>query len=296
MHPFLPRGAGRSLLACAAACLATLPAAAEPPVPSTPLWTGVPDNFADIDVDPSRPGVELLSLAAACQVNGPDGDGLVTVGRLLKIKVYSADGSDVVLAPPKASLVTSGAFPDPRLARFQCGGANVTNYRAQFAGADADKMTNGHGVPVAPGHFNDACAPHAFESAYALCDELPMATAGFAVARSGGSRVLLLGQAMNLQWHNNVANADVNASGFSITAFALDGTTLWSRSFGGQDDAGYGMEGQLARVGDFLYDDGNDEIRLVSSGDGGVRYTYIDPLTGKNIGVVTAKPPKPPKF
>lgn len=295
MHHFIARGVGRSLLACALVVTA-LQAAAEAPVASAPLWTGIPDDAANIDVDPSRPGVELLSLAEACQVNGPDGDGLVSVAKLLKIKVYSADGSQVVVAPSKASLVTSGAFPDPRLARFQCGGANVTNYRAQFAGADADKVTNGHGVPVGPGHFNDACAPHTFEAAYALCDELPVTTRGLVVARVGGNRVLLLGQAMNLQWHNNVANADVNASGFTVTAFALDGTTLWSRSFPAQDDAGYGMEGQLARVGDFLDDDGNDEIRLVSTGDGGVRYTYVDPLTGKNIGVVTAKPPKPPKF
>jgi hypothetical protein len=294
MQHFIARGAGRSLLSCVFA-FAALPVGAEAPVPNAPLWTGIPNDAADIDIDPSRPGVELLSLAEACQVNGPDGDGLVTVGKLLKIKVYSADGSQVVMAPSKASLVTSGAFPDPRLARFQCGGANVTNYRAQFAGADADKMTNGHGVPVGPGHFNDACAPHAFEAVYALCDELPITTRGLVVARSGGNRVLLLGQAMNLQWHNNVANADVNASGFTVTAFAMDGSNLWSRSFPAED-AGYAIEGQLARVGDFLNDDGDDEIRVLSTGDGGVRYTYIDPLTGKNIGVVTAKPPKPPKF
>jgi hypothetical protein len=294
MQHFIPRGAGRSLVSVAFA-LAALPAAAEVPVPNAPLWTGIPNDAADIDVDPSRPGVELLSLAEACQVNGPDGDGLVTVSKLLKIKLYSADGSQVVMAPSKAGQVTSGAFPDPRLARFQCGGANVTNYRAQFAGADADKMTNGHGVPVGPGHFNDACAPHTFEAAYALCDELPVTTRGLAVARVGATRVLLLGQAMNLQWHNNVANADVNASGFSVTAFAMDGSSLWNRSFPAEE-GGYGIEGQLARVGDFLNDDGNDEIRVLSTGDGGVRYTYIDPLTGKNIGVVTAKPPKPPKF
>jgi hypothetical protein len=75
----------------------------------------------------------------------------------------------------------------------------------------------------------------------------------------------------------------------------MDGSNLWSRSFPAED-AGYAIEGQLARVGDFLNDDGDDEIRVLSTGDGGVRYTYIDPLTGKNIGVVTAKPPKPPKF
>ncbi len=275
--------------------LLALPALAEPPVADSPLWTGVPGHVANIDVDPARPGIELLSLAQSCSVAGPDVNGLVTVSKAARIKVYSADGSQVVMAPGKANVVNSAPFPDPRLARFQCGGANVTNYRAQFGGSDADKMTNGHGVPVAPGHFNDACAPHTFESAYALCDELPMTTLGLVMARSGGSRVLLLGQAMNLQWHNNVANADVDASGFSVTAFSLSGSSLWSREFPPMDADGYGIEGQLAQVGDYLAGDGNEQVRIVSiNGDGNVRYTYVDPLTGKNLRVVTVKPPKPP--
>jgi hypothetical protein len=269
------------------------PVLAEAPVAETPLWSAIPHRLPAIDVDPARPGVEILTVAEACTISPTDTAGLLTVSNEIKIKIYSADGKQVVLAPTTSNTVKSGKFPDPRLSRFQCSGANITNYRAQFPGADADSVSQGSGVPVGPGAFHNACAPHTFEADFALCDELPVRTFGVVAAKVGAERVVLLAQAINLQYHNNLSPDDVNASGFSITAYALDGTQLWTRAFKGADSSGYTYIGNLASVGDFLGSDGNDEIRLVAVSDaaGGFRYTYINPLTGANIRVATVAPP-----
>lgn len=264
---------------------------AEAPIAETPLWTASPGSLPAVDVDPARPGVEILTLAQACSISPTDPDGLITITSEIKIKVYSADGKQVVLAPTTSNTAKSGKFPDPRLSRFQCSGANTTNYRSQFPGADADSVSQGSGVPVSSGAFHTACAPHTFEADFALCDELPVRTFGVVAAKVGAARVVLLAQAINLQYHNNLSPDDVNASGFSITGYALDGTQLWTRAFKGADSSGYAYIGNLASVGDFLGSDGNDEIRLVAVSGTGFRYTYINPVTGANIRVATVAPP-----
>ncbi|MFZ5547803.1 MAG: hypothetical protein ACOZJX_03840 [Pseudomonadota bacterium] len=283
------------LRACTAALVAAvLPGHAEPPVADAPLWTGLPAAAANIDVDRALPGIELLSLAGACSAAPPDGAGFITVTRAHKIRIFSADGSQIVVAPGKPVQLTSGPFPDPRQARFQCGGSDVTHYTSRFPVTDASNLVTGYGIPVGPGGFRDACAPHTFEAQYAICDELPDHTLGLTVAKSGSQRVLLLGSAMNLNWHNNITDVNADASAYIVNAYSMIGSLLWSRAFTPLDDDGYQLIGHLARVGDFLGGDGNDEIRLMSEGEGGVRYTYVDPLNGLNIRVVTVKPPKPP--
>lgn len=268
-------------------------ARAEPPIASTPLWTAIPGTLPAADIDPTRPGIEVPTTAEACTISATDAGGMITVSNQIKIKIYSADGKQVVLAPTTSNTVKSGKFPDPRLSRFQCNGANVTNYRSQFPGADADSVSQGSGVPVGPGAFTAACAPHTFEADSALCDELPARTFGIVAAKGvGGERVVLLAQAINLQYHNNLSADDVNASAFSITAYALTGAQLWTRAFKGADSSGYTYIGNIASVGDYLDGDGNDEIRLLAISDaGGFRYTYINPLTGDNIRVVTVARP-----
>lgn len=276
----------------ATACLAVAgPAAAEAPRAEVPLWTASPIGLPPADIDPARPGVEIVSIARSCTVATPDANGMISVTRQLKIKVYSADGTQVVMAPTTANVVKTGLFPDPRLARFQCFGANVTNYRAQFPGAEADDLTQGHGVPVGNGGFNNACAPHTFEAQFALCDEMPVSSFGVVVAKVGAERFVLVSQALNLQYHNNLSADDVNASGFSITAYALTGAQVWTRRFSATTSDGYSFIGNLARVGDFLNTDGSDEIRLVLGGPGGLRYLYVNPKTGVNITTVTPAPP-----
>ena len=283
----------RSLIALSAALLLVGAADAEPAVASTPLWTAIPATLPAVDIDPARPGIELPITAEACTISPADANGLITVSHQIKLKIYSADGKQVVLAPTTSNIVKSGKFPDPRLSRFQCNGANVTNYRAQFPGMDADNASQGSGVPVGSGGFNNACAPHTFEASFALCDELPQRSLGIVAAKGvGGERVVLLAQAINLQYHNNLSPDDVNASGFSVSAYAMNGTQLWTRAFKGADNTGYTYVGNLASVGDFLDSDGTEEIRLLGiSETGSFRYTYINPLTGDNIRVVTVTPP-----
>lgn len=279
-------------VAVVVALLATATAAyAEAAKAETPLWTASPSGLPPMNIDPARPGIEVSTVARSCSVSAPDANGLIAVTRRVKLKVYSADGTEVVLAPTTANVLKSGRFPDPRLARFQCYGANVTNYRSQYPGGEADDLTQGYGVPVGAGGFNNSCAPHTFEAQFALCDELPTATFGVSVAKVGTERFVLLSQAMNLQYHNNLSPDDINASAFSITAYSMAGVQLWTRRFPGATTDGYHYIGNHARVGDFPKTDGSDEIRLILYGPEGFRYVYVNPQTGQNILTITPAPP-----
>lgn len=285
---------GRRGCGVAAALLTLSTAHAEAPKADWPLWTASPATLPAFDFDAARPGLELPTIASSCTVSAADATGMVSVTRQLKVKIYATDGTTVVMAPTTSNTVRTGKFPDPRWARYQCNGANVTNYRAGFGGGDADDLNQGYGVPVGSAGFNNACAPHTFEAAAALCDEMPLSTFGLGVAKVAGERIVLLAQAVSLEYHNNLSADDVSGSGYSVTAYALAGAQLWSRSFPAVSTDGYRYIGNLARVGDFLDSDGSDEIRLVSEGEGGLRYLYINPRTGANIRSVTPVPPTLP--
>lgn len=290
---FRPRAFVRAASALALVVLMPAVAHAEAAKAEVPLWTPSPLSLPNVDFDTTRPGIEVLSLASACTIAAPDAEGLITVSNELKFKVWSADGTTAVITPTTSNKVKSGKFPDPRQARFQCKGANVTNYRASFPGADADNFSNGHGVPVGPGHFGDACAPHTFEAAFALCDELPVRTFGVVVAKVAGERFIILSQAINLEYHNNLSPDDINVSSYAMTGYSMDGVQLWSRNIAAATSDGYTYAGNVARIADYLDSDGSDEIRLISISDdtGNVRYLYINPKTGVNIRTATVTPP-----
>lgn len=122
-----------------------------------------------------------------------------------------------------------------------------------------------------------------------MCNELPVSAFGVTVAKVGAGRFVLLAQAINLQYHNNLSPDDINASGFSITACSMAGVQAWTRAFPGATTDGDDNLGNLAAVGDCLASD-DDEVRVVAVGNA-FRYVYISPKTGKNIRVVTTTPP-----
>lgn len=258
---------------------------AELPIPSVPLWSAsagfVSAQSLTIDLDPSRPGVETITMSGGCTASAPDAQGLLNVTGKLKVKAYSADGLTTVFAPTSWNTVTSGKFPDPRLTQFQCGGAHATNYRAASDSDDADSLVQGSGVPLGPQSSPANCA-HTFYADYALCDELPMRSLGLSVAKVGAERIVLVGQKFNVSYWNNIVNGDTNASGYSLSAYSLNGTLLWSKTFKAADSAGFEYNGAQDRLGDFLNDDGNDEIRLVAEGNK-FKYIYINPKTGQII-------------
>ena len=126
------------VLAFAIPALVAQAALAEAPKAEWPLWTATPQSLPPFDIDPARPGIEVPTFASACTISTADASGMITVTNQLKVKIYATDGVTVVMAPTTSNTVKSAKFPDPRWSRYQCNGANVTNYRAQFPGGDSD--------------------------------------------------------------------------------------------------------------------------------------------------------------
>lgn len=264
---------------------------AELPIPSVPLWSSVPGpeqaSTFTIDLDPALPGVEAITGNETCTVSATDGDGMISITRQLKIKVYAADGSQVVFAPKAGNTVTSGKFPDPRMKQFQCGGPTLTSYRTATDRGFFSTFKQG-AIPFGPQSLNNGC-PNAFwvndVNDDLLCDEMPPGSAGVAVAKVGAERVVLVGQMVDMTYWNNIKNDDTNVSAYSLSAYRLNGTLRWTKQFSARDAYGYEYAGDRERVGDFLNDDGDDEIRLMAEGDK-TKYYYLDPLTGKPLKTV----------
>lgn len=279
--------------------------AVEPPADNFLLWSAIgatQDRDAkailNLDIDPGTPGIETLGLAQGCAISSRDAEGRIIATYRVRLSARDAQGVEPLftMSALQASTVISGRFPDPQLARYQCGGANETRYEVDGDGEDL-------GVPdPLPGQAPDCnFSSGAFQDdiAASLCDELPQVfNIGAGIANHGAARYLVLGSAVRGNYINNL-DGGVDFSRFNVAVYDTAGARVFSKTFGPVDVGGYELAWELASVGDYLPNGaGVDEIRLVymSGGDASfrIKYTYYDIETGRLIQpVVVVSTPCP---
>jgi hypothetical protein len=270
-------------------------AAIEPPKNVFLLWSAFGD-FADrdaktplnLDLDPVQPGIEAVGLAEGCAISARDAEDKITVTYKLNFSAKTADGSATVFSSASPSLVTSLKFPDPRVARFQCGGELPTDYGVDGDGEDRGIPNTGGGSCGGSGN--------GFDPNQVLCGEFPQVfNVGAGIATKGTSRFFLVGNAIRGIYRNSLDDVDV--SRFNVAIYDLNGTRLATKTFGAFDSAGFFLQWQLSTVGDYLANGSNvDEIRLMyvkpTASNLQVKYVYYDVQTGAQIGtpVVVSTP------
>lgn len=241
-----------------------------------------------IDLDPAAPGREHLNINFfQCTVSTPDGNQKITAQLKVRISANSADGATKVFSTEVPAVSTSKPFPDPRIAAHQCGAPGVADYHGDYESFDGPGVTNWRtlGCPASPGNANYG-KPFTFDSnSLEFCYEFPRFNIGVGTAQKAATRVLLVGVGLKGVLEKP---AFEDVSTFTITAYNMNGTKRWSKGIPAVSGSGR-LVASWARVGDFLDDDGNDEIRIVYIGST-YRYVYYDVLTGALTKTVNVAP------
>lgn len=242
-----------------------------------------------IDLDPAAPGREHLNINFfQCTVSLPDASNKITAQLKVRVTANSADGATKVFSTAVPAAATSKPFPDPRIAANQCGAPAVADYHTDYETLDVSPYnTNVRtlGCPAPPGHAFYG-RPFTFDpSNMDFCGEFPRGYGGIGIAQKNATRVLLIGVGLKGVLEKP---AFEDVSTFTITAFNMDGSKRWSKAIPAVSGGGR-IFASWARVGDFLDDDGNDEIRIVYPGST-YRYVYYDVLTGALIKTINVAP------
>jgi hypothetical protein len=154
------------------------------------------------------------------------------------------------------STVQSGPYPDPYAARFQCDGADRTRYcddESCFDFEDEDGCTN-------PGNHED---PTDGYGPSGLCGIFPAEPyVGFGIANASGARYLVVGNGLRGKYNNNL-DGEKDVSQYRVSVYPqTGGAALATRGVAGQTSSGE-LAIEASAVGDFLGDDGTDEVRIL---------------------------------
>lgn len=256
---------------------------AEAPKGGFKLWTGInrdASGFFSVDLDPTLPGVENISLYPRCTVSARDVNGFVTVTDSVRFVARSADNTTVAFSQAGMLSAKTDPFPDPTDARFSCGQPGETSYHLSYEFLISSR--------------DFGCPENTF--AFEACDEWPMTFLyGFGAAKSGNTRVVIVGNAVHGAYERAPDWEGVRIGRYSVGSYAPDGTRIWTKTLPAVDPQGYAIFPDAALVGDFLGDDGNDEIRIVyiSGANNGAfltKYRYLDVLSGDTIQTVVVNP------
>ena len=234
------------------------------------LWEFENDGFpsaravSGIDFFPAEPGIEMLGLNDSLSTSSPNGSGNVkTIGKALFV-VRNADSGTVVAE--YMATTESGLYPDP----------------SGSAGASTTYLCGFELLPVDPTQDEFPC------------EEL----FGFGAANVGSTRLFIVGNSFT-GFYSNPTDGFVDVSRFRVQAFNLrNGNLRWSKTYRLVDSAGWEIEPTLSAVGDFLNDDGDDEVRIVQTrerpnGNHEFHYRYFDAKFGALIKSTTFAVPRP---
>ena len=269
------------------------------------LWSAVGEGqdrdakaFFNLDYDPATPGIETLGLAQSCTISAADANNKISATYRISYKIKDATGFSTLFETPRTqpSSVTSLRFPDPNVARFQCGGANQTRFELDGEG---DNLGVPDPLPTVQPNCNFFPTPFNGNIASALCEQLPqLLNIGLGIATKGATRYFVVGNAARGAYQNNV-DGEVDFSRFNISTYDSTGARVMTRTLGASDAFGFELAWQFGSVGDYL-DNGTDvdEIRLVYAGGGEtsfrLKYVYYDVATGAQIEpAVTVTTPCP---
>ena len=227
--------------------------AVESPKPVIPLFNEyLATNVAGIDLQTDA-GIEAIGGNDSVEVlSTSDPDKLKS---RLHFKLKAKDSADNSDAGVFDAFVDTLAYPDPDT-------AVNTNYACE---------DDGYIVGVDP-----------------TLDDYPCdydVNAG--IANDGATRYFVIGLGV-YAWYQNAADGQVDIGRVSVTVLNPgSGDTEW-RGVWYVTDQNWSLEAGLSAVGDFLYDDGTDEVRIVYSRDlpdGRVemKYSYFEIATGDPI-------------
>jgi len=269
------------VLAAIASLLIVIPLhAVELPEPSFHLWSGdlrgIPStslgNLLSLDIYDGSPGLELLGSADSMRFSARDVNNKIRATVIRSFVVSDATGLNRLFTAAVAPRVVSGSFPDPTLAQFQCGGANVTRYRVDNRAVGCPSPT----FPNCPGFLCFAPADFA--------DRFPDDALSVGIANANGQRLLVIGKQVYGSYINNV-DGEVDIDAFSVTVYTLDGQRVWTRSFPILSN-GYEITPELSGVAAFS--GGDDELRVASvrglKNSVSFRYRSYDMATGDALG------------
>lgn len=227
-------------------------------------------------------GAEVLGLTNSCTRSAPDGNGMVTTTVRTRVTLRSATGGPNLFSVVPA--ITSLPYPDPANANNQCGGSNQTEFdEGDYPNTQQLGCARDPGDPPYQGQSFDPNGDSACEQ--------PVVGGHFGMGRATGSgdvNYIVFSDAITGTYRNAATGFnDVDAGNFAITVYNMSGVRAWTKSFGAFTSVGR-LEPVLAGVGDFLNDDGEDELRVAYIEEGGgvtnFRYFYYDIDTGVKIG------------
>jgi hypothetical protein len=264
-----------SVPAAALAVLLSAPAiAVEAPKYSFLLWSATNGDNRDLDVKallnqdikPNVLGIETLGLAQSCAISAADANGKIAFTFKMSFTFKDATGTTAEYATATPSIVTTARFPDPRLARFQCGGANQTQYGVDGGGSDLGCVSKGQ-TP--------------------LCQDYPQTfNLGIGIATKGTARFVVIGSAARGDYQNNIDNNGdwVDFSRFNISTYDSTGARVMTKNVT-PDASGFRLIYDHSSVGDYLNNGTKvDEIRLVyykaTATVSTLKYLYYDVQSG----------------
>jgi hypothetical protein len=247
--------------------------AVEVPKDSFLLWSATGDYqdrdakaLLNQDIKPTVPGVETLGLAQSCAVSAVDVNDKIAFTFKMSFTFRDATGAtaEFATAATTPSSVTTAKFPDPRIARFQCGGANQTQYSVDGQGSNLGCVSSGQ-TP--------------------LCQDYPqLFDVGIGIATKGTARFVVIGNAVRGNYQNNV-DGTVEFSRFNVSTYNSAGVRVLTKTVLPADASGYQLVWEYASVGDYLNNGANvDEIRLpyykATATVSTLKYLYYDIQTG----------------
>ena len=227
--------------------------AVESPKPVIPLFNEyLATNVAGIDLQPDA-GIEAIGgndSVEVLSVNNPD-----RVKSRLHFALKAKDALDNSNAGTFKAYVDTKTYPDPD-----------TAVNTDYACED-----DGYVVGVDP-----------------TIDDYPCdydVNAG--IANDGATRYLVIGLAV-YAWYANSTDGQVDVSRASVTGVNLITGDKWHNDWN-VTNGDWSLESGLSAVGDFLYSDGTDEVRVVYSrelmnGTVEMKYLYYEISTGIQIG------------
>ena len=204
-------------------------------------------------------------------------EGMLKCEGKVRIVVRPAAGGAPLFVTNPVTKVTSLQFPDPTLSANQCGGINHTNYESN------DEF---HGCP-SPGFENcfGACFDPNVED---ICEDIiePDDISGGGMAQGSSDKLVVIGSQVVAEYFQNDTDNDVSV--YAIQVYSQTGTRLWYKTFNGTASDGFELLADLSGVGDFLNNDGVDELRIARDKEfpnvWKHKYQYYDIDTGLQIG------------
>ncbi|MFZ0888653.1 MAG: hypothetical protein WA005_09390 [Candidatus Binataceae bacterium] len=166
--------------------------AVEPAQPCIKLWASAKkhtfqtENLLSLEL-PKATTVGLPAGTSTTTTSAPDKNDMITSTQTSVLNIYPVTGGNTPTITLSSLKLTSAKYPDPTVAKFQCGGADQTDYDTNGEGNNSDL---GCPCPSGSSYTGQCFNPSNYENDFP--DE-EMFNIG--IANAGSSTVLVYGNA-----------------------------------------------------------------------------------------------------